>query len=197
MNVELMRVRGEPIMLNPDGSLAFVAGMTIDADGGRRTYAPPDSGLRGLDYLSNAGYPGNWYGLVTNEKGTPYVAKSGYYVSPTTYERKQYARSNPERYLDPEMEFFVVFPGPMRRIVKPVILGCKVIVEDVLCGIFKEGVAGDSGPATHLGEASIMFAEHFGVPSSPKWGGTDAKRFRYTFFPGVAAEGYELQPLNA
>lgn len=200
---ELMRVRGEPVWLNDDGTVSFTGGMTIDADGGRRTYAPPGSGLPALDYLANAGHTAdeekgikaNWYGIVTDSRGNPVVAKSGYYISPTTYERKQYARTNPERYLDPEKEFFAVFPGPMRRMVKGVVLGCRVVVQDLKTGATKEGVAGDAGPASHLGEASIAYAEYFGVPSSPKNGGTDEKRFKYIFFPGVAADGYELQPM--
>jgi hypothetical protein len=193
---ELMKVRGEPVILNDDGSVSFVAGMTIDADGGRRTYAPPDSGLKALDYLANAGSPGNWYGLVTDTQGRPVIAKSGYYVSPTTYERKEYSNRNPERYLDPETEFFAVFPGPLRRLVKPVVLGCRVIVQDLQTGATKEGVAGDTGPSTHLGEASIAFAEFFGIPSSPKNGGVGGRRFKYIFFPGIAADGYELQALG-
>lgn len=189
-----MRVRGQPVILNDDGSVSFLGGMTIDADGGRTTYAPRGSGLKALDYLENAGRPGNWYGLVTDSQGNPVVAKSGYYVSPTTYERKQYSVTNPQRYLDPDTEFFAVFPGPLRRLVKPIVLGCKVVIEDLKTGKSEVGVAGDAGPATHLGEASIAFAIFFGIDPSPKWGGTDDKRFRYTFWPGVAADGYELQP---
>lgn len=195
MSKILMRVRGEPVILNDDGSVQFMGGMTIDADGGRRTYAPAGSGLKALDYLANAGSPGNWYGIVTDSQGRPVVAKSGYYISPTTYVRKEYSARNPERYLDPEREFFAVFPGPLRRMVKPVLLGCRVIVQDITNGVTKEGVAGDAGPASHLGEASIAYAEFFGINSSPKHGGTSMERFRYTFFPGIAAEGYELQPV--
>lgn len=191
----IMTVRGEPVYLNEDGSISFTAGMTIDADGGRRTYAPPNSGLKALDYLANAGEPGNWYGLVTDSKGKPIVAKSGYYISPTTYERKEFSRTNPERYLDPESEFFAVFPKQLRKMVKPVVLGCRVIVQDLRDGRTREGVAGDAGPSTHLGEASIAYAEYFGINSSPKHGGTDEKRFKYIFFPGVPADGYELQPM--
>jgi hypothetical protein len=195
MSRELMRVRGEPVILNDDGSVSFLAGMSIDADGGRRTYAPTGSGLVGLDYLANAGEPWNWYGLVTNKAGVPVVAKSGYYVSPTTYQRKEFAVTNPERYLDPEKEFFAVFPGPLRMMVKPIVLGCKVTVEHLPSGKSLDGVAGDAGPATHLGEVSIAYAEYFGIPSSPKHGGTDEKVFRYIFWPGVPALGYDLQPI--
>lgn len=193
MSRVLFRVRGEPVMLHDDGSVSFVAGMSIDADGGRRTYAPAGSGLPALDYLANAGEPGNWYGLVCDTDGKPIIAPSGYYVSPTTYRRREFPRTDPRAYLDPETEFFVVFPRQLRMAVKPVVLGCRCVVTDLKSGREKMCVAGDAGPATHLGEASIAVAEFFGVPSSPKHGGTDERRFRYTFYPGNAADGYELQ----
>jgi len=196
MSRVVMTVRGEPVTENDDGSVSFIGGMTIDGDGGRRSYAPAGSGLKALDYLENAGSPGNWYGLVTDSRGKPVVAKSGYYVSPTTYVNRGFSRTNPGAYLDPETEFFAVFPGPLRRLVKPVVLGCRVIVQDLQTGATKEGVAGDAGPSTHLGEASIAFAEFFGIPSSPKNGGVGGRRFKYIFFPGIAADGYELQALG-
>lgn len=200
MSHEIMRVRGESVILHDDGSVSFRGGMTIDADGGRRTYAPAGSGLKALDYLANAGEPGNWYGLVCDSRGNPVVAPSGYYVSPTTYRRRVDEKGNaipavdPRAYLDPESEFFAVFPSPLRRLVRPVVLGCRVVVQDLVSGKEKMGVAGDAGPATHLGEASIAFAAFFGVDTSPKWGGTDEKRFKYIFYPGIAADGYALQP---
>jgi hypothetical protein len=191
-----MRVRGESVVLADDGSVDFIGGMTVCADGSPRAYAPEDSGLKALEYLSNAGEPGNWYGLVCNpHTGLPVVSKSGYYISPTAYRRLGFRYDDPEAYLDPEKEFFVVFPSPLRRLVKPVVLGCKVAVFDVKTGRSRICVAGDSGSSTHLGEASIAVAEFFGVDASPKHGGTDEKRFRYTFFPGVAADGYELIPV--
>ena len=196
-----MRVRGVPVTQMGDESVTFIGGMTIDADGGRRTYAPRKSKLPALDYLANAGEPGNWYGLVCNGLGEPVVAPSGYYISPTTYRRRVDESGNPisifdpRAYLDPETEFFAVFPGPMRRLVRGVVLGCQVVIQDLQSSKELLAVAGDAGPATHLGEASIECAKYFGVPWSPKDGGTDEKRFRYTFYPGVAAKGYELQPV--
>jgi hypothetical protein len=129
---EIMRVRGESIILNDDGTVAFKGGMTIDADGGRRSYAPPGSGLKGIEDLDNAGSPGNWYGLVCHGDGWPVIAKSGYFVSATTYRRHGHNYDDPDAYLDPEKEFFVVAPSPLRRKVKPVLLGCKVTVTDLM-----------------------------------------------------------------
>ena len=80
------------------------------------------------------------------------------------------------------------------------VLGCKATVEDTKTGkILKAAGVLDFGPRTKLGEASIACAEFFGVPSSPKDGGTSEKRFIYTFFPGIPAVingvTYQLQPM--
>ena len=47
----LRTVRGTAVQLLDDGSISFVGGMTIDADGSPHAYGP---GGKGLDYLANA-----------------------------------------------------------------------------------------------------------------------------------------------
>ena len=65
----------------------FEAGMAIDADGAPQAYHPePDSNL-GLDFLVNAGSPGNWFGIVTDSgqpDGNPIVQgpDDGSYATP-------------------------------------------------------------------------------------------------------------------
>jgi len=52
----------------------FERGMDITAAGSPRAYGPP--GVDALDYLGNAGQPGNWLGLVTDNgqpSGTPVI----------------------------------------------------------------------------------------------------------------------------
>jgi hypothetical protein len=88
-------------------------------------------------------------------------------------------------------------PSHWRKEAVGVVLGCKADRtprrEDPSRGVL------DFGPKAKLGEASIACAEFFGVPSSPKNGGTSEKRFIYTFFPGIPAviKGvtYQLQPM--
>lgn len=193
-----MRVRGDSVILHLDGRVQFSGGMTIDADGGRRTYAPRGSGLQPLDYLGNAGGPGNWYGILTDSHEKPVVQgpddpAPGYYISATSYQRHEFQVHDPRRYLDPEHEPFFVVPGELRMRVAPVVLGCVGSILDEKTGRELACVVGDLGPATHLGEASIFVAEYFGVDPSPKWGGTKEERFVYTFWPGISAPGYELQ----
>jgi hypothetical protein len=143
----------------------YTAKMSIDGDGGYRTYHEDDSVA--LDYLANAG----------EADGDPVKQKNsdpcpGYYVSPTAYEHVDYAHTDPRRYLDSENVIFSVTPPQLRQLVGPVVLGCQVRMENLENGKVVWGLVGDVGPKDKLGEASIAAAEALGIPSSPKNGGT-------------------------
>lgn len=190
---------------NSDGSYTFgPVGMTMDGDGCNGQSSPPVYAPKGyqpapLDYLANAGGPGNWYGVVTDGNGDPIIQKAndpmpGAYVSATSYKHKAFSRTDPRAYVDSNAVPYFVLPSHWRVLVKGIVLGCRGLIYDEDTG--KSLAAGilDFGPRGHLGEASIYCARFFGVPSSPKNGGTDARRFKYTFWPGEAFKGYELQP---
>jgi hypothetical protein len=188
---------------NPDRSYSFIAGMAIDGDGSPRVYGPKGIKPDPLDYLENAGGPGNWFGVVTDTgkpNGKPVVQNQfdpcpGFYVSPTSYKHPKFDRKNPLAYVNSEAVIYIVLPSHWRKEAQGVVLGCKAEVRDVKTGKNSLAVVADFGPKAKCGEASIACAQFFGVPSSPKNGGTDEKRFRYTFFPGVAGAGFELQPM--
>lgn len=173
--------------------------MAIDGDGARNVYAPKGFGDP-LDYLENAGKPGNYYGVVTDNgkpDGTPVRQGPddpfpGYYISATSYEHDGYSRTDPRRYVDSNAVIYIVVPGHWRMEAQGVVLGCRATVER--SGVIVEAAVLDFGPKWKCGEASIACARYFGVPSSPKNGGTAERKFRYTFFPGVPADGYELKP---
>src|SRR5260370_5930490 len=73
-----------------DSAFFYESGMMIDADGGYHAYHPDNKS--GLDYLGNAGKPGNWGALVYgNEKpsGNPGVhsrsdPRPAFYISTTS-----------------------------------------------------------------------------------------------------------------
>ena len=75
--------------LEGSATFFFKSKMAIDFDGAPTAYHPQHG--KGLDHLANAGHPGNWYGVVTNNgrhDGTPIIQgptdpAPGYYVSPT------------------------------------------------------------------------------------------------------------------
>jgi hypothetical protein len=188
--------------------------MAIDADGangqtgGVPVYAPKGFTPAPLDFLANAGGPGDWFGVVTDtgeEDGTPVKQNAsgpapGAFVSATSYRWPELARIDPLAYVDAASVPYIVLPSHWRKEAIGVVLGCKAIVEDTKTGkILKAAGVLDFGPRTKLGEASIACAEFFGVPPSAKDGGTSEKRFIYTFFPGIPAVingvTYQLQPM--
>jgi len=200
---------------NADGRYTTpLAGMAIDADGangqtgGVPVYAPKGFQPEPLDFLANAGGPGNWFGVVTDtgeKDGKPVKQNAsgpapGAFVSATSYRWPMLGRIDPLAYVDAASVPYIVLPGHWRKEAVGVVLGCRAIVEDTKTGKILEaaGVL-DFGPKAKLGEASIACAEFFGIPSSPKNGGTSEKRFIYTFFPGIPAVindvTYQLQPM--
>lgn len=196
---------------NADGSYRFTAGMAIDADGANGqssepVYAPSTYKGKPLDYLANAGGPGDWYGVVTDTGEAdgepvmqgPHDPAPGAYVSATSYEHPGYDRTDPRRYVDANAVPYIVIPSHWRQEARGVVLGCRATVENTVTGEVIEAGVLDLGPKHKCGEASIATARLFGVPASPKNGGTDQKIFRYTFYPGTPAEidgeQYELQP---
>ncbi len=190
---------------NADGSYTSeLAGMMIDADGANGqssapVYAPVGYKPDPLDYLANAGGPGNWYGVVTNSNGSPVIQKDGdpapgAYVSATSYQHKDCDRTDPRAYVDAHAVIFIVLPSHWRMQAKGVVLGCRAEVHDTKTGKVVPAAVIDFGPKNSIGEASMACAREFGVDESPKHGGTEAKRFAYKFWPDQAAPGFELQP---
>jgi len=200
---------------NADGSYTTApVGMAIDADGangqtgGVPVYAPKGFSPAPLDFLANAGGPGNWFGVVTDNNeanGTPVTQDAsgpapGAYVSATSYRWPEFKRTDPLAYVDAASVPYIVLPSHWRKEAVGVVLGCKATVEDTKTGkILDAAGVLDFGPRAKLGEASMACAEFFGIPSSPKNGGTSEKRFIYTFFPDVPAVingvTYKLQPM--
>lgn len=185
--------------------------MAIDGDGangqtgGVPVYAPQGYSPAPLDFLANAGGPGDWFGVVTDNNGNPILQDAngpapGAYVSATSYQWAGFSATDPLAYVDAASVPFIVLPSHWRMEAVGVVLGCKATVEDTKTGkILDAAGVMDFGPRAKLGEASVACAKFFGIPSSPKDGGTDEKRFIYTFFPDVPAEingvTYPLQPM--
>lgn len=184
---------------NSDGSYSFHACMAVDGDGANGQSSAPVYAPKGwgetLDYLANAGGPGDWYGIVTDTgeaDGEPVVQgpndpAPGAYVSATSYEFSGYDRTDPLRYVDANAVPYIVIPSNWRKLARGVVLGCRATVLDTGNGAMLEAGVFDFGPKSKAGEASIACARYFGVPESPKNGGTDSLRFVYTFWPGTPA----------
>jgi len=194
----LFTVGPKQVGIEDDGSVSFIGGMTIDADGSPRAYGPRTAAA--LDDLANAGHDGNWWGIATDTglpDGRPLVQGPhdpfpGYYISTTAYMVPGFERTDPRAYLDSEKVPFIVVPGRLVRAVQGVVLGCKARITDLRSAKIAWAVVGDIGPDNHLGEASMAAASALGIPNDPIKGGSSGP-FLYELWPGVPAPGFLLQ----
>lgn len=176
-----------------DSAFFYESGLMIDADGGYHAYNPDNKS--GLDYLANAGKPGNWWALVTDNgkpSGNPVIQSDsdpapGFYVSTTSLEDSSMAREDPRRYVNAEAVNFFVLPGKLALGAQ---LGDFGVIIRADQSDYDYAVYADVGPANKIGEASIALAAALGIPSSPKTGGT-AHGIIYIVFPG-SQKGWPL-----
>jgi Fungal chitosanase of glycosyl hydrolase group 75 len=184
--------------LDDDPSAFFYeSGLQIDADGAYRAYHPDNK--PGLDYLANAGKPGNWWALVTDNgkpSGKPVIQSDGdpapgYYISMTSLEDSSKDSTDPRRYVDSESINYFVLPGKLALKAK---LGDFGVVIRPKTGAYDYAIYADSGPANKLGEGSISLAASLGIPSNPKKGGVD-KGIITIVFPGTT-KGWPLTQID-
>jgi hypothetical protein len=154
----------------------YKSGMTIDADGAPKAYHPKPDDSKGLDALENAGEPGNWWALVTDNgkpSGNPVIQKAGdpapgFYISMTALEDTSKARTDPRRYVDSSQIPYIVLPGNHSAGAK---LGDLAVVFNGENGRIANAIYADIGPSNKIGEGSVALAEVLGIPSSPRTGG--------------------------
>jgi len=200
-------IHGNQIIEQNDGSVTFAAGATLDGDGGSGQfggppcYAPASYGGQTLDILANAGSPGNWYGVVTDQNGNPIVQGPddpcpGAYVSATSLRLRDHTgeflpASSPFAYVDSATVPFIVVPPMIVGGVAGVVMGCRCVVTNTRNGQSVEAVVADGGPSNHLGEISVACAKAIGVPTGTKHpangGGASSPSIKYQLFPGTAA----------
>lgn len=187
--VDVETIAGIKVKKLGDGRAVFYTGaMAVDADGAFRAYHP---GNKGLDFLGNAGKPGNWWALVTDNgkpSGEPVVQgpehpAPGFYISTTSLEDPAFGRTDPRRYVDSESIPYIVLPGGKLGGAK---LGDYALVINLETKARVKAIVADSGPKAKLGEASIAVAAALLGPgkASPKSGGTEKQIIRYVVFPG-------------
>jgi len=185
MNHEGEEEREIPIWRMPgDTAFFYEAGMTIDADGAPNAYHPENTGL---DDLSNAGSPGNWYGLAKDGDGEPFVQGPndpfpGYYVSATALSDRTKPVNDPTRYVDASKIPFMVLPGAMARQIgaRP---GDFAVVFNQRNGKSSYAIFGDVGPSDRIGEGSVALAENLGIRSDARNGGA-RRGILFLVFPG-------------
>jgi Fungal chitosanase of glycosyl hydrolase group 75 len=174
-------------------ALLYIAGLRIDADGAPNAYSPDDKG--GLDRLANAGEPGRWWGLATDQFGRPFIQTGvdefpGFYVSKTALTDPDVGdAADPHRYVDARAVPFVVLPGGSRAATALRDAGMKLgdlaIVYNLRTKRMTPAIWADNGPPTRLGEGSIRLAAKLGYTDmSPRTGGTSVRENVFLLFPG-------------
>jgi len=149
----------------------YESGLRIDADGSPKAYGP--SG--GLDFLANAGRPGNWYGIVTDKNGEPVVQGPndpcpGMYISATSLQDRSKSVNDPKRYVDSEKVNYIAVSSDLIKL-----YGIKM--GDVAAVYYRDtntlcsAICADVGPKKKYGEGSIALAKQLGINSNPKRGG--------------------------
>jgi len=156
------------------GAYLYQAGFAVDADGSPRAYAPPGSGLVGLDSVDNArDSKGGWCGVVTNAGGCPVVQVEGdpapgYCVSTTALVDHRFGERDPRRYVDSETVPYASVPPDLCGL-RGVRMGDMAVV--IYKGVVAGAIVADVSPHGHYGEGSIALAAALGLPSSPRSGG--------------------------
>lgn len=177
---------------NPSGATMYRAKMYIDADGSPRAYGPNNSGL---DWTANAGYPGNWWALVTDVNGNPILQNAsdpypGMYVCATSLVNSQYGLNNPLRYVNSETVPYIAIPTNVLASGN-IIRGDVAYVYNTVTGQSCFAIYADAGNTTSIGEASIKTASLVGVNPNVKTGGTSQGIIDYVVFPGSGfGQGY-------
>ena len=165
--------------------------MMIDADGAPNAYHPDN---KGIDFLSNAGYPnGGWRSVLAedpNDPSQPYVQSSGefagYFIAKTTLQDRARPATDPERYVDSRQVPYLVFPGAFHAIRGTGDFGDLAFAQNLDNGKKSSAIVADAGPKNaKLGEVSIRLAENLGGRNvNPRnGGGVPAGRFLYAVFP--------------
>jgi hypothetical protein len=150
----------------------FRSKLTVDADGSPHAYNPQNTGL---DNLKNAGRPGHWLGIVTNNdkpSGKPIIQKRndpapGYYVSQTALSDFNKRFTDPNAYVNAEKIPYIVLP---KNNSFGAVLGDMAVVYNIKNGRLAYAIYADSNMG--IGEGSIALAKTLGINPSPRRGGT-------------------------
>lgn len=175
------------------GVLGWTCPLAIDGDGDPKCYHPEGS-PPGLDYLGNAGQPGNWWGIACNPPttGKPYIQKAtdpapGFYVSTTALmdPSSKVEESSPAKYVDSGTVPFIVLPStPVFSKTPKQRLADLAVVFNNETGKKSWAIFADIGPKNQLGEGSIALGVALGIPGASPKKGESREVIAMIFFPG-------------
>ena len=169
------------------GILFWSSKMSVDADGHPQCYHPAGS-PPGLDFLANAGKPGNWWGIACDSKGKPYIQTNemeapGFYVSTTALVDSAFKENHPAKYVNAGKVPYIVLPSSPKFSPKQK-LGDLAMCFNTQNGKKSWAIYADVGPKNAIGEGSMHLSEMLGLSVSPKTGGTQKEIIATVFWPG-------------
>ena len=190
---------GQPDQATLGPGHTYSGAAAIDYDGDPHAYAPPGSGLVGDDNLANAGHPGNWWGVETDNgrpDGNPVVGPDGYYISTTSAKFAQDSNgvgyeSSSGTYLDASTTNYVALPTDSRGVTSDgAHVGDYVMVTNNSTGQSTWAVFGDSRGSNSDGlEMSAATASAVGVGYNTHGTTNNAGNITYTVYPGSRNTG--------
>ena len=172
------------------GSTTFFyqAGLEVSAAGSPRAFHQNDNVAQ--DYLSMAGAPGQWWGLVTNngtESGTPIIQPStdpapGYYVSTTALSYSARPATSQRKFVNASTVPYISISAALME-KGGAKLGDFVAVVNKRTGAVSYAIVANITDAGTPAEGSIALAKKLGVDSNPKVDQI-AANIIYVVFPG-------------
>lgn len=187
-SIRTLTFRDGAILEHLGSAVVLQSGLAIDVDGSPRAYHP--DGHSGLDFLANAGSPGNWWGVVTDDgesSGNPVIQgpsdpAPGFYISATALQDVTKLRTDPRRYVNSETIPYIVLPGSVLKRADEPKIGDLAAVLNKNNGRLSCAIVADVGAPRRLGEGSIALAVRLGAPSDPRSPATPG--FAMVVFPG-------------
>jgi hypothetical protein len=113
------------------------------------------------------------------------------------YHQAQTAYYNGGKFLNADLDKYIVIPPQIRSMVPPVVMGCQARLTNLQTGVWHAAVTGDIGPDEKTGEAAYCLAKIV-QPDVTYNSGDSELIYLYELWPGIPAqvEGktYKLEP---
>lgn len=155
------------------GAISYTGKLDVDGDGSPHCYHPDSS--KGLDRLDDAGHPGSWWGVVTDNgkpDGQPIIQgphdpAPGFLVSCTALARNPHLpESDPNRYFNAEVDRYISVPERLKHL-----LGHRALVANLLNEKLTWAIVAEIGGDDHIGEGSIATAKDIDINPDCRIGG--------------------------
>lgn len=113
------------------------------------------------------------------------------------YHQDETAYYNGGKFLNADVDQYIVIPPQIRSCVPPVVMGCQARATNLKTAKVFDAVTGEIGPDDKTGEAAYCLAKKLNHTVSANCGDSD-KHYLYELFPGRAAvvsgKHYKLEP---